>query len=138
MQSLSRRRFLGHGLALGLSGGPVASLLTACGGGKSPSGPLAPATVEILNAWGGEEQILTSLKDVVAPFTDRTGIAVRINATRDLDTALSTRLRANDPPDIAILPNPGKVQQLADTGVLTRLDTFLDMHQINRDYAASW
>jgi alpha-glucoside transport system substrate-binding protein len=51
---------------------------------------------------------------------------------------LSTRLQASNPPDLVILPNPGKMQQLANKGVLIRLDTFLDMHQINRDYAASW
>ena len=135
---LSRRRFLRHGLTLGLAGGPVASLLTACGEGRSKSGPPTPASVEILHPWSGEEQILTSLRAVVAPFTDQTGISVRMNSAHDLDTVLATRLLAHDPPDIVILPNPGKMQQLANKGVLTRFDTFLDMHQINREYAASW
>lgn len=135
---LSRRRFLQHGLTLGLAGGPVASLLTACSQGRSEPGIPTPASVEVLNVWEGEEEEQASFRAVVAPFTDQTGITVSIDSTRDLDAVVSKRLEAHNPPDIVILSNPGKMQQLARKGVLTRLDTFLDMKQIGRDYAASW
>ena len=107
---LSRRRFLQHGLTLGLAGGPVASLLTACSQGRSEPGIPTPASVEVLNVWEGEEEQQASFRAVVAPFTNQTGITVSIDATRDLDAVVSKRLLANNPPDIVILPNPGKMQ----------------------------
>ena len=91
------------------------ALLAACG---EPSQP----TVDVLNVWGGEEQ--DSFKAVVAPFSKSTNIAVNVEATRDLDATLTSRIRGNNPPDIAILPNPGKMQQLASQNKLIRLDKF--------------
>jgi hypothetical protein len=67
---LSRRSFLCHGLTLGLASGPVASWLTACSEGKSKSGRTPPASVEVLNAWQGEEQRQASFQAVLAPFTE--------------------------------------------------------------------
>jgi alpha-glucoside transport system substrate-binding protein len=51
---------------------------------------------------------------------------------------LTTRLRGNNPPDIAILPNPAKMQELASQRKLTPLDSMLDMNQVQSDYAKGW
>jgi alpha-glucoside transport system substrate-binding protein len=47
-------------------------------------------------------------------------------------------LQAGNPPDIAILPNPGLMQQLAKEGELVPLNSFMDMNQVNKDYALAW
>ena len=53
-----------------------------------------------------------------------------------MSTPTDDSFRGNNPPDIAILPNPGKMQQLAAQNKLIALDSFLDMSQIHNDYAA--
>jgi alpha-glucoside transport system substrate-binding protein len=135
-QGLNRRRFLQRAVTLGLTASSAVSLLAACGETSTSTGALTSASVEVLNVWGAEEQ--ASFKAVVAPFTDTTGIAVSIESTRDLDAVLTTRILGDNPPDIAILPNPGKMQQLASKNALIPLDTFLDMSEIRRTYASSW
>ncbi|MEO6892164.1 MAG: ABC transporter substrate-binding protein [Ktedonobacteraceae bacterium] len=137
-QRIGRRAFIQRAMAAGLAASSVSALLAACDGdgGTTNPGSTMPSQVDVLNVWGGEEQ--DSFRAVVAPFTSRTKIKVNIESTRDLDAALTTRLRGNSPPDIAILPNPGKMQQLAGQNKLIRLDTFLNMGQIHTDYQSSW
>src|SRR5260221_13178300 len=125
---LSRRKFLQRAVAIGLSASSAASLLAACGNPGNTGntgGNSTPKSVDVLNVWGGEEQ--ASFRAVVEPFTSRTGISVNIESTRDLDAVLTTRIRGNNPPDIAVLPNPAKMQQLASQNRLVPLDSFLDM-----------
>jgi alpha-glucoside transport system substrate-binding protein len=136
---LSRRKFLQRAVAIGLSASSAASLLAACGNPGNTGntgGSSTPKSVDVLNVWGGEEQ--ASFRAVVEPFTSRTGISVNIESTRDLDAVLTTRIRGNNPPDLAILPNPAKMQQLASQNRLVPLDSFLDMNTIHSDYADAW
>ncbi len=137
-QRIGRRAFIQRAMAAGLTASAAGALLAACDGGGGPINPgsTTPSQVDVLNVWGGEEQ--DSFRAVVAPFTAHTKIKVNIESTRDLDAALTERLRGNSPPDIAILPNPGKMQQLAGQNKLIRLDTFLNMGQIHIDYPSSW
>ena len=137
-RGFSRRTFIQRSLALGLSLSAASALLAACGG--TSSGSSIPTnntkTLTLLTTWGGEEQ--DSFKAVVAPFTQSTGINVNITATRDVNAQLTILLRGNNPPDIAILPNPGKMQELAAQHKLLAFNSFIDMNQINNDYASSW
>ncbi|HEV7125937.1 MAG TPA: extracellular solute-binding protein [Ktedonobacterales bacterium] len=130
-QGISRRAFLRRALAIGLSAGAASSLLAACGGGGSGSG-----TVDVLCVWGDGE--LDSFNATLAPFIKQSGIKVNVESTRDLNAILTTRLRGNNPPDIAMLPNPGKMQQLAGQHKLIALDSFLDMSTIRNDYSSTW
>src|SRR5260370_36232356 len=130
--ALTRRDFLTRAAAIGLSTGVAATLLAACG----TSSAAKVTKLELLNVWGGDEQ--ASFKAVVAPFTQQQGITVNLTSTRDPDAELTTRIRGNNPPDIAILPNPGKMQQLASQHKLIALDSFLDMSKIRSDYASAW
>lgn len=132
-QGISRRAFVQRAVALGLSLSAVSALLAACGGGGTTTGS---KTLTLLAVWGGEEQ--DSFKAAIAPFKSRTGIDVKIIATRDVDAQLTILLRGNNPPDIAILPNPGKMQQLASQNKLIPLNSMVDMNQIHSDYASAW
>lgn len=103
----------------------------------TPTPVVSPiGSVEVLGTWGGEE--LDSFNAMVAPWQQQTGGKVNFTGTRDLNALLTTRLQANNPPDIAILPNPGLMQQLANQGDLIALNTFLDMTTINADYSKGW
>lgn len=132
-KGISRRAFIQRAAVLGLSLSATSALLAACGTSSSSS---SVKTLDLLCVWGGTEQ--DSFKATVAPFKQQTGITVNVESTRDLNAQLTTRLRGNNPPDIAILPNPGKMQELASQHKLIALDSFLNMSQIRSQYASTW
>lgn len=92
--------------------------------------------VDALGIWASGEA--RSFDAAVAPFTEETGTQIAWEGTRDLPTVLAIRVAAGNPPDIAILPNPGQMVEFAKTGDLVALDTFMDMEQLKSDYAQSW
>jgi alpha-glucoside transport system substrate-binding protein len=98
--------------------------------------PVPLGNVEVLGVWGGEE--LASFQAMVAPWEQQTGGKMSFTGTRDLTAILTTRLQAGNPPDIAILPNPGLMAEMAKAGNLIALNSFLDMNKINQDYAKGW
>ncbi|HEX9058380.1 MAG TPA: ABC transporter substrate-binding protein [Ktedonobacterales bacterium] len=132
---MSRREFLRRAMIAGLSASAASALLAACGGGSAGT-TSTPKSVDLLATWGGTE--LDSFNAAVAPFTSQTGISVKVESTRDLNATLTTRIQGNNPPDIAILPNPGKMQQLAQQNHLIALDDLVDMSKIRNDYASAW
>ncbi len=132
-RGLTRRELVIRGVALGLSATAIGAVLDACGGGGASTGV---KTVDLVTTWGSTE--LDSFKAVVAPFTQSTGITVNIESTKDLDATLTSRIRGNNPPGVAVLPNPGKMQELAAQNNLIALDSFLDMTQIHNDYAKTF
>jgi alpha-glucoside transport system substrate-binding protein len=96
-----------------------ALVLAACGGGASePTGEV----VEIFGPYRGEQADLfvASLRE--APQLD--GIEVRYTGSRDFVADLLTRIRDDaDPPDLAVVPQPGVVAELAGLGALAPLGT---------------
>lgn len=92
--------------------------------------------VNVLGTWGGSE--IEAFNDAVAPFKDETGIGVAFEGTRDLAAILTTRVEGGNPPDIAILPNPGQMQEFAGRGELVDLSTFIDMEALQNNYNQVW
>ncbi|MBC7264714.1 MAG: extracellular solute-binding protein [Chloroflexi bacterium] len=100
-----------------------------------PPKDLAGQTVNVMGVWGGAE--LDTFKAAYAPWEERTGAKVEGEFTRDLIAVLKTRVEAGNPPDIAILPNPGEMVTYAKAGKLQELN-FLDMTALKKDYAQAW
>lgn len=92
--------------------------------------------VTVLGVWGGDE--LSNFQEAVFPFTDETGIGMAFEGTRDLAAVLTTRVEAGNPPDLAILPNPGQMYELAKDGNLVDISKFMDMDKLNTNYAKAW
>ena len=92
--------------------------------------------VTVLGTWGGDE--LTNFQEAVFPFTDETGIGMAFEGTRDLAAVLTTRVEAGNPPDLAILPNPGQMYELAESGELVDISQFMDMGELETNYAQAW
>ncbi len=130
-EKMSRRTFLQRAMAIGLTTSPASALLTGCGFAGNES-----SSIDLITVWGGAE--LDSFNAVLAPFRKKQHITVNIESTRDLNATLNSRLRGNNPPDVAVLPNPGTMQQLASQKKLIRLDHLLDMNQVKKDYTQSW
>lgn len=114
----------------------VASLVVLLAVGLFGVHAFAQGRVTVLGTWGGGE--LEAFQKVLDAFEAETGIEVEFTGTRDLATVLVTRLQAANPPDLAVVPNPGQMKELAAEGVLVDLATVLDMDQFNEDYTSAW
>lgn len=122
------KRVMRLGFVTGLILALGAVLAAACGGDGDSK------TVNVLGIWGGDE--LASFQAAVEPWEERTEFSMGFSGTRDLTAILTTRIEANNPPDIAILPNPGFMKELALDGELIVLDDVLDA--VERDYSKAW
>ncbi len=122
--------------------------LVACGAPAAqptqppPTQTAPPATekiggkVTVMAVWGGSE--MESFLAMVKPFEEQTGITVEYEGTRDLDAVLATRAQGGNPPDIAGLPSPGRLQEYAAKGWLVALDDILDMSAMREQYDQGW
>lgn len=122
---------------------------TACGGGGEPaaSDPSASAsapaakslegtTIEIAAKWTGDEQ--ANFEKVLAAFTEKTGAKVTYASTgEDTGAYLGPRIQGGNPPDVAVLPQPGLVQQYADQKALKPLSSEVQA-QIDQNYTPYW
>lgn len=137
---LTRREFIQRATAAGLSVSAASTLLAACGGGGSgvntSGSPTKVSSIDVMTQWSGEE--LASFNAINAAFTQKTGIQVKVESTRDELTVLTTRVKANNPPDVAGMPSFSLFQQLASSGKLLQLDNILDMTQVQQNYAKAW
>jgi alpha-glucoside transport system substrate-binding protein len=93
-------------------------------------------TVSVLAVWGGHE--LDVFKEMARPFEVEKGIRVSYEGTRDINAVLTTRVQAGNPPDIAVLPGPGKMAEFARAGDLVDLSTVFDMERMRADYTEGW
>jgi alpha-glucoside transport system substrate-binding protein len=124
---------------------------TACGGGQStdttPSagaGSSAPAaakslagtTIEIAAKWTGDEQ--ANFEKVLKAFEEKTGAKVTYASTgEDTGAYLGPRIQGKNPPDVAILPQPGLVQQYAKQDALKPLSAEVTQ-EIDTNYTPYW
>ena len=112
-------------------------LLAACGGGSSsskdeaggskpsagsdepcaaykPFGDLKGKTVSIYTSIVTPED--TPQINSYKPFEECTGVTVKYEGDKSFETQVLVRARAGNPPDIAIVPQPGLLKQLVATG----------------------
>ena len=92
-------------------GAIVATAAATAGSQKKSAGQ-----IEVLSLWGGSEK--AAFLKVTAAFTKKTGTKVQYTTARDFEPAIRTRLAAGNPPDIAIIPRPGVLADLAKQGAL--------------------
>ena len=116
----------------------MALALGACGGDDGGGGTEAgDGEITIFSLWGGSEE--EAFKKVLTQFTKDTGINTKYEAARDFLPVIRTRLAAGNPPDVAILPRPGFVDELArDDALISLEDLGLDPDTINENYGQTW
>src|SRR5688572_786989 len=118
--------------------GPLA--LAGCAPGEAPvsapAGERIGGKVSVLATWGGDEQ--ASFLAMVKPFEERTGVTVEYEGTRDLNAVLTTRVQGGNPPDVAGLPGPGQMAELARAGKLIDLSRILDSQALKAQYSDEW
>ncbi|MDQ6713114.1 MAG: ABC transporter substrate-binding protein [Candidatus Dormibacteraeota bacterium] len=107
-----------------LSVAVLVSLLAACGGSSttSASKPLTGKKVEVAAVWSKDEQ--KNFEAVLKAFSDKTGATATFTSTGDaIGTVIGSRIASKNPPDVAILPQPGLLHDLAAKGALKELDS---------------
>ncbi|MBB2909900.1 alpha-glucoside transport system substrate-binding protein [Streptosporangium becharense] len=130
----------GLALALAACGGEAAtqSSPTTGAGTSAPAAAktLQGVTIEVAAKWTGPEQ--TNFQQVLKAFEEKTGAKVTYASTgEDTGAYLGPRIQGGNPPDIAILPQPGLVQQYADQKALKPLTPEVQK-QIDENYTPYW
>jgi alpha-glucoside transport system substrate-binding protein len=103
----------------GLSSGPARTI-------AAPSLGQIGGSVSIVAVWSGGDDPKSeqyAFMQVLKPFTDATGVTINYTATRDINAVLSNTANL---PDIAGIPGPGKMLELAQAGTLKPLDDLFD------------
>ena len=101
------------------------------------TGKAGDKSLTVLSLWGGSEQ--AAFQKVLDGFTAKTGISVQYEQARDFLPALRTRLAAGNPPNVAVVPRPGVMTDLAQEGSLKPLtDLGLTTEAIDASYSQAW
>lgn len=112
--------------------GAIAATFAATASSKPAAGE-----IEVLSLWGGSEK--DAFLKVTAAFTKKTSIKVNYTTARDFVPVIRTRLAAGNPPDVAIIPRPGVLTDLAKQGAVKDLGTMgLSRSYITARYSPAW
>jgi alpha-glucoside transport system substrate-binding protein len=108
-------------------------LAAGCGGDDDEGGAETGATdtggeaavsgsISVMSTWSGPEQM--SFQAVIDGFTEQNpDVDVSYDSAGDaLPTVLSTAVEGGNPPDVAVVPQPGLVQQYVERGALQPID----------------
>ncbi|MBC2863459.1 ABC transporter substrate-binding protein [Streptomyces mexicanus] len=141
--------------AAAVAAGALALSLTACGGsdddksgggdksgGATASGStvtlpkLNGAHLEVAAVWTGGEQ--KNFKQVLAEFEKRTGAQVTFVPAQDpIINFLGSKVAGGQPPDVALLPQPGAIKQAVDKGWAKPLGPEAQA-QLAKNYSQGW
>ncbi len=94
-------------------------------------------TLTIFGPWRGEDQAL--FESVLAYFEQATGVKVNYSSSENYEQQIVIDTQAGSPPNVAILPQPGLIQDLASKGYVKPLPAE-DKQWLLDNYAAgpSW
>src|SRR5690606_3466528 len=133
-----RRRLIGTAVAAGM----ILSSAAACGGGDDGDsaaeggGELKGTTIEVAAKWTGPEE--ENFRKVLDAFQKKTGATVNYASTgENTDAFLGPRIEAGNPPDVAILPQPGLMQQYAEKGSLKPLSDDV-VAEVEKNFTPYW
>ncbi|MFI2640461.1 ABC transporter substrate-binding protein [Streptomyces sp. NPDC018610] len=140
-----------------VAAGALALSLTACGGGDDKAGggesskasgggtetgagvtlpKLDGTTLEVAAVWTGAEQ--TNFKKVLAEFTKRTGAKVTFVPAQDpIINFLGSKIAGGQPPDVALLPQPGAIKQAVDKKWAKPIGPEAQA-QLSKNYSQGW
>jgi alpha-glucoside transport system substrate-binding protein len=139
--------------AAALCAGALVLSLTACGGdgndndgSSKESGTPTGSTVslpklngqslEVAAVWTGGEQ--KNFKKVLAEFEKRTGAKVTFVPAQDpIINFLGSKIAGGQPPDVALLPQPGAIKQAVDKGWAKPLGSAAQ-EQLKKNYSQGW
>ncbi|MFI7017506.1 ABC transporter substrate-binding protein [Streptomyces sp. NPDC050164] len=138
--------------AAAVAAGALALSLTACGGDDGGNSgtqgnpeetannvtlpKLDGTSLEIAAVWTGAEQ--ANFKKVLAEFEKRTGAKVTFVPAQDpIINFIGSKVAGGQPPDIAMLPQPGAIKQAVDRGWAKPLGAEA-LKELGENYSQGW
>ncbi len=115
----------------------VALVAAACGDDDAVD--LSGQSLEVMAVWADDSTEGINFEMVLDQFEADTGVDVTYSgvASDVAATVLSTRVEGGDPPDVAFLPQPGLMVDLAARGALVDIDATVG-DVIDDNYASVW
>jgi DNA-binding SARP family transcriptional activator/ABC-type glycerol-3-phosphate transport system substrate-binding protein len=92
--------------------------------------PLFGAQVTVFA--GYDPAAVAALRKEFRAFTAETGIEVRLVGNPEFQDYVADSIAAGDPPDIATMPQPGLIRDLARQGHLIDLGTYVDIEELKQ------
>jgi len=121
--------------------GATALVVAACGGGATATpgggggGDLAGTTVTVSGAFVDTEA--ERFAEAMKPFEDATGVTVKYSGDKSFEQQLNVQVEAGNPPDVALLPQPGGMKKYAADGKLFPLPDDI-VASIDANYGPGW
>jgi len=104
---------------------------------KAAHGDVKGETLTIFGPWRGEDEAL--FDTVLAYFIEATGANVKYSSSENYEQQIVIDTQAGSPPNVAILPQPGLLANLASQGFLTPLgDDLASWVKTNYGAGESW
>ncbi len=105
-------------------------------GGTIDYPDLSGETIDVASDWSGAEQ--ANFEAVLDYFEEQTGASVTYQSLgNNVATALGTQIEGGGAPDIALVPQPGLVDQLVDSGDIVPVTENV-VAQVDANYAETW
>ncbi|HYN88984.1 MAG TPA: extracellular solute-binding protein, partial [Ardenticatenaceae bacterium] len=93
--------------------------------------------VSVLSLWGGSEQ--EAFQQVLDHCQESAGVTTQYEQARDFVPVLTSRVAGGNPPDVAIVPRPGVMVDLAEQGAIVPLaDLGLGDDVMQENYGQAW
>ena len=104
---------------------------------RALAGEFDGAEISLMSVWTSEEgSDGAKFQAVLDEFEALTGITVTNDGTRDFETLVIVRAEGGDPPDVAVFPQPGLMQRLAE--YIVPLDDIIDPAVLEENYIPFW
>ena len=119
--------------ALGATMALTSACLSSGGSGSSSSGSKPEGEVKgsTVTIWTSvDKPVMDGLKAGLAPLAQAAGVTVNWEKVDNINQVIMTKIQANDVPDIAMIPQPGVVADIANRNKATALDSIVDMNAL--------
>ncbi|MGI9388598.1 MAG: ABC transporter substrate-binding protein [Boseongicola sp.] len=101
------------------------------------SNDLSGQTINIFGPWRGDDQALA--EGMLAYFAEATGVEINYSSSESYEQQIVIDTEAGSPPDVAVLPQPGLIQNLISKGFVSPLgDEAGQWMEDNYAAGASW
>jgi alpha-glucoside transport system substrate-binding protein len=125
---LSRKTF-----TTGATLGAVAVLTTGClgGGGGGGGSDNTSRSIEIMYGFAAGSKQETGFRAEVDAWAAENDVEVEFTRAGSFDQLINTRVAGNDPPDVALFPQPGIMQAFASEGSLADLSDVIPQEDLD-------
>lgn len=89
------------------------------------------STLSILGPWSAEEE--DTFRSILNPLLEACNISLSYEGTREMNTLLATRVEGNAAPDVAVLSNPGAIENY-----VSNLVPLSDLNVTEDNYVPGW